>query len=54
MKNRNKPPAAPPKPRNWVAKNARLCNKVQVFADRTRYRRKPKHRERPESWPVAA
>lgn len=53
MKHRK--PGSPPEPksRNWVAKHASRFNKAQVFADRTAYQRKPKHK-RPESWPVAA
>lgn len=43
-----------PKQRNWVAKHAHLCNKARTFADRTAYQRKPKHKQRPEPWPVAA
>lgn len=46
--------AAQPKQRNWVAKNAPRFNKARVFADRTAYQRKPKHKQRPESWPVAS
>lgn len=50
-----KPRSTPaPQPRNWVAKNAPRFNQAKTFADRTAYRRKPKHPRRPESWPVAA
>lgn len=54
MKTREPRSAAESKSRNWVAKNAHRCNRAQAFADRTAYRRKPKHKQRPESWPVAA
>lgn len=43
-----------PNTRNWVAKHAHRYNKGQVFADRTAYQRKPKHKQQPESWPVPA
>lgn len=54
MNHCNQRSAKEQKQRNWVAKNAARFNKAQAFVDRTAYRRKPKHKQRPESWPVAA
>ena len=54
MKRRKPGHREQPKIRNWVAKVAHRFHKAVLFEDQTVYRRKPKHRKTPESWPIAA
>jgi len=52
---KKKPAGVNPPPRNPVAKNAHRFNRSAVFADKTRYSRKIKHKgQDPVPMPVAS